>query len=201
MLKREAMAMRGEASAAADATALVALVEQAQAGDRAAFQLLVERHVDHAYRIARAILGNDADARDATQDAFLDAWRHRDGLRAPSRFDAWLRRILVNRCRQLARSRRRRAVREIPAGELLDALEAVPADDPAPDERTAALDVLDRAFERLPVSERTVLVLHHLEHRPLDEVAATLDIPVGTAKSRLFTARHALQQALEAELR
>jgi len=201
MLGREAMAISGEATAAIGGTALVALVERAKAGDRAAFQLLVERHIDHAYRTARAILGNDADARDATQDAFLSAWRHRGRLRAPSRFDAWLQRILVNSCRQLMRGRRRRAVREIPAGELLDALDAVPADDPAPDEQTATLDILERAFQRLPVAERTVLVLHHLEHRPLAEVAATLDIPVGTAKSRLFTARRALQEALEAELR
>ena len=71
---------------------------------------------------------------------------------------------------------------------------------PTPDERTVALDTLERAFERLSVPERTILVLHHLEHQPLSEIAATLDIPVGTVKSRLHAARGALERALEAEL-
>jgi len=185
----------------ADPTGVVALVERAQAGDRAAFERLVERRLDRAYRTARAILGNEADARDATQEAFLDAWRQRARLRDPARFDAWLGRILVNSCRETLRGRRRRAVREIAAGDLLDPLDAVPARDPAPDERTASLDTLERAFERLPAPERAILVLHHLEHQPLAEIAATLDVPVGTVKSRLHAARHSLERALEAELR
>lgn len=207
MLQREALAMAAEAAGtpdatgAADAGGLVALVERARAGDRAAFERLVERRIDRAYCTARAIVGNDADARDATQEAFLDAWRQRARLRDPARFDAWLGRILVNSCRELLRGRRRRAVREIAAGDLVDPLDTVPALDPAPDERTAALDTLERAFERLPAPERSILVLHHLEHQPLAEIAATLHVPVGTVKSRLHAARHALEQALEAELR
>jgi RNA polymerase sigma-70 factor (ECF subfamily) len=185
----------------ADTPWAVALVERAQAGDRMAFEQLVERCIDHAYRRARAILGNDADARDATQDAFLDAWRQRARLRDPSRFDAWLGRIVVNSCRELLRGRRRRAVREIAVADLGDPLDVVPTGDPAPDERTMALDTLERAFERLSIPERTILVLHHLEHQPVAEIAATLDIPEGTVKSRLHAARHALERALEAELR
>jgi RNA polymerase sigma-70 factor (ECF subfamily) len=185
----------------ADPTVLITLIERAQAGDRVAFERLVERRLDRAYRTARAILGNEADARDATQEAFLDAWRQRARLRDPARFDAWLGRILVNSCRELLRGRRRRAVREIAAGDLLDPLDAVPARDPAPDERTASLDMLERAFERLPAPERAILVLHHLEHQPLTEIAATLDVPVGTVKSRLHAARHALERAMEAERR
>lgn len=165
-----------------------------------AFGQLVEHRVDRAYRIARAILGNDADARDATQDAFLDAWRQRTRLRDPARFDAWLGRILVNGCRQLRRGRHRRAVREIAVADLASPLETMAAAGPTPDERTVALDTLERAFERLSVPERTILVLHHLEHQPLSEIAATLDIPVGTVKSRLHAARGALERALEAEL-
>jgi len=209
MLRRGAMGMAAERTGASDVTgmplaagsALTVLVRHAQSGDRAAFGLLIERHVDRAYRIARAILGNDADARDATQEAFLDAWRQRARLRDPARFDAWLERIVVNRCRQALRGRRRRAVREIAVGDVLDALDGVPAPDPPPDEQTVSLDTLDRAFEVLPVADRTILVLHHLEHQPLTEIAATLDVPVGTVKSRLHAARHALERALEAELR
>lgn len=209
MLPRGAMGMSADRTDAsgvvgmpvAAGSALTLLVGRAQAGDRAAFGLLVERHVDHAYRIARAILGNDADARDATQEAFLDAWRQRARLRDPERFDAWLGRIVVNRCRQDLRGRRRRAVREIAVGDVLDALDSVPAPDPPPDELTASLDTLDRAFERLPVADRTILVLHHLEHQSVSEIAAVLDVPMGTVKSRLHTARQSLERALEAELR
>ena len=108
MLRRGAVATTAELADASDAAVVpgafaapaaswtVALVERAQAGDKMAFGQLVELRVDRAYRIARAIVGNDADARDATQDAFLDAWRQRTRLRDPARFDAWLGRIHAN---------------------------------------------------------------------------------------------------------
>lgn len=188
-------------SLAGDPPWTIALVERAMAGDRMAFDQLVERRVDRAYRIARGILGNDADARDATQDAFLDAWRQRARLRDPGRFDAWFGRIIVNSCRQLLRGRRRRAVREIAVADIADPFETMAASDPTPDEQTVALDTLERAFGRLALPHRTILVLHHLEHQPLAEIAATLKVPVGTAKSRLHAARHALEQVLEAEFR
>ena len=189
---------------AADATAplaLVAVVVRAQAGDRAAFEQLVHRRLDRAFRTARAILGNEADARDATQEAFLRAWRERRRLRDPARFDAWLGRILVNSCRQVLRGRRRRAVREIAVSDLFDPVESLRAQGAAPDERMAAMDSIERAFERLPAGERAILVLHHLECRPLTEISTALDVPVGTVKSRLHAARQSLERALEAELR
>jgi RNA polymerase sigma-70 factor (ECF subfamily) len=188
----------------ADATApltFVALVVRAQAGDRAAFEQLVDRRLDRAFRTARAILGNEADARDATQEAFLRAWRERRRLRDPARFDAWLARILLNSCREALRGRRRRAVREIAASDLLDPVDSVSGGGPTPDERTASIDTIERAFERLSAGERAILVLHHLERRPLTEIAAALDVPVGTVKSRLHAARQSLERALEAELR
>lgn len=179
----------------------VALIERAQAGERAAFDLLVEQRLERAFRTARAILGNEADARDATQEAFLHAWRDLPRLRDPERFEAWLGRILVNSCREALRGRRRRFVREIAASDLGDPVVTLAARDPLPDERSAALDLLERAFDALSVGERSILVLHHLEHRPLAEIASTLAIPTGTAKSRLHAARHSLERALEAELR
>ena len=68
-------------------------------------------------------------------------------------------------------------------------------------ERAASLDVVERAWFRLSVAERTILALHHLEHRPVTEIATVLRIPEGTAKSRLFQARRSLDRALEAERR
>lgn len=178
----------------------VALVERAQAGDRVAFEALLEQRLEVAFRTALAILGNEADARDATQDALLRAWCNLRQLRDPERFDAWLNRILVNSCRGLRRGRRRVAVREI------DLRTIPPRDEPTTTfettwgEQAASLDALEHAFEQLSIPERTILVLHHLEHRPLAEIAATLGVPVGTAKSRLFAARNSLRQALEVEL-
>ncbi|HEY6056416.1 MAG TPA: RNA polymerase sigma factor [Candidatus Limnocylindrales bacterium] len=193
--------LRSPLDSSGDTADLAALVRDAMAGDRAAFELLVEHRLERAYRTARAIIGDDADARDATQDAFLRAWRERRQLRDPARFDAWLGRILVNSCRQVLRGRRRRAVREIAASDLLDPVESIVATGPGSDERTASIDAIERAFERLPAGERAILVLHHLEHQSLADVAASLGIPVGTAKSRLHAARQSLERALETELR
>ena len=98
--------------------ALGEVVRLASRGDAAAFEQLLAERADRAFRIARAILGNDADARDATQDAFVSAWRDLPRLRDPDKFDAWLRRILVNACRTQLRGRRR--VHEISIDSTMD---------------------------------------------------------------------------------
>ncbi len=72
---------------------------------------------------------------------------------------------------------------------------------PGPAEHVVGMDLLERAFDRLNAQERTVLVLHHLEDRPLSEVSALLGVPEGTVKSRLHAARKALERALERESR
>jgi len=177
------------------------IVERAKGGDRDAFQALLADWLEPAFRTAMAILGNEADARDATQDAFLTGWKKLPQLRDPERFDAWLYRILVNSCRGLRRGRKRVASREIRMDSLADADE--PATDPpqAADVRVAAVDVIERAWLRISLAERTILTLHHLNQRPIAEIATLLGIPQGTAKSRLFHARRSLDQALEAEQR
>lgn len=194
-----------EAAPGPDATvrswSRVALVERAQTGDRAAFDRLLEQSFEPSFRLALAILGNEEDACDATQDALLGAWRDLRRLRDPGRFDAWLTRILVNSCRGLRRRRRRVAIREIDLGAVAAAAEPAVEFEAAWGERPASLDALEHAFERLSLQERSILALHHLQHRPVDEIAEALRIPVGTAKSRLFTARRALERALEDELR
>jgi RNA polymerase sigma-70 factor (ECF subfamily) len=177
-----------------------ALVERARAGDREAFEALVERWLVPSLRTAYAIIGNEADARDATQDAFLRAWRELPRLRDPASFDAWFNRILVNRCRTLRSRGRRTTVREIHLSILPEPSEPA-AFDPPGDDGAVSPDAFEHAFCRLSMPDRSILVLHHLQHRPLADVAAGLGIPVGTAKSRLFAARKALERALEVELR
>lgn len=167
----------------------VSLVSRAAVGDRDAFAALIAPRVDRSLRTARAILGSDPEAHDAAQDAFVAAWVNLPRLRDPSRFDAWLNRLLVNACRQaLRRQRRSREIR-------MDA-DSTLADFAGGSVETASVKA---AFSRLSVDERTILLLHHLHGLPLDQVARHLDIPIGTAKSRLWHARRALERALEAE--
>ncbi len=171
------------------------IVERARAGDREAFEALVASHVDRAFRTALAILGSEADARDATQDAFIKAWRELPKLREPDRFEAWLGRIVVNSCRSALRTRGRRRIREIRVDDAV--ADTLPGRGRPLDERAGEIDRLNRAFERLSVADRTLLALHYLEHRSLVEMAGVLGIPEGTVKSRLFAARQSFERALE----
>ena len=145
------------------------------------------------YRLSFAILGDEADATEATQESLIAVWRRLRDLREPDRFDAWLQRLVVNAARQLIRSNRRRRAREVPASTVVALGER-----PTHAERGDAA-ILDAAIATLPVEQRSILVLHHLEGRGLGELAEILSIPVGTAKSRLFTARRALAAAIARE--
>jgi RNA polymerase sigma-70 factor (ECF subfamily) len=174
------------------------IVDRAARGDRVAFESLVGARLASAFRLATAILGNDEDAADATQNVFLAVWRELPRLRDRRRFDAWFRRILVNECRMRLRQRGR--VNEIPLDEDRDRTERWSNERFAHGvERFGALDAIERAFEALDVDDRVLIVLHHLEGRPLGEIAVALGVPIGTLKWRLHGARQALQAALEAE--
>ena len=168
------------------------LIDRARNGDLDAFDIIVRARMEAVYRLTSAILGDEADARDAAQETFVAAWRQLPRLREPDRFDAWLQHVAVNASRMTLRARGRRRIREIPTSSV-----AAIADASAP-EPSADRDArrLDAALGRLPIEQRAILVLHHLEGRPLAELAAILDVPVGTAKSRLFAARRALATLL-----
>ena len=176
------------------------LIEQAQKGDRAAFDALVRRKVDAVYGTALAILGHEADAQDAVQEAFVAAWRSLGALRDPDRFDAWFGRILVNACRMTLRRRKVRQI-EVTDGSVSDGTGAREraAGGPAFDDVAASAESFDRAFGRLSGDERAILVLHHRDDLAVADIAALLGIPIGTVKSRLFAARRALERALARE--
>jgi RNA polymerase sigma-70 factor (ECF subfamily) len=184
------------------------LVEGARAGDHAAFEALVRLKVDAVYGTALAILGHEADAQDAVQEAFVAAWRSMAALRDIDRFDAWFGRIVVNACRMSLR--KRRGVREITVhgaraqGSVGDDggdgdLRERPSQDRSLADRAASADTFDRAFDRLSADERALLVLRHRDELPVADIAARLGIPSGTVKSRLFAARRALERALARE--
>jgi RNA polymerase sigma-70 factor (ECF subfamily) len=172
------------------------LVDLARDGDAAAFESLVRTRMDATYRLGLAILGDEADAADAAQMTFVAAWRQLPRLRDLDRFDVWLQRVAVNSCRMVLRARGRRRIREIPMSHMAAADErllgaAVPG--------KADSETLRAAIGHLSPDRRAILALHHLDGRPLAEVAETLGIPVGTAKSRLFKARAELDKAIREE--
>ena len=175
------------------------LVRRASRGDVAAFDELVSTRLSASLRLARAIVDSPVDAEDVVQEAFVNAWRNLPRLREPDRFDAWFGRILVNTAR--THVRRRGTVRPISIDRRIDD----GRDDDTPGQHDPGLesvvssDSLARAIDRLTVDQRTILALHHLEERPVAQIAAVLKIPVGTAKWRLHAARQALERALEAE--
>lgn len=199
----ESTVAAGRAMASGDA----ALVARAAGGDATAFDALVASRLDRCYRLAFAILGDAADAADATQEAFVTAWRQLPRLRDQGAFDHWLNRIVANAARMAGRRKRR--VREVSAATVF-AIEGVgegegrlvePADARAGRQldSVVATDAIGRAFDRLAERDRLLLVLHHVEERPVAEIAKTLGIPIGTAKWRLHQARAALALAMEAE--
>jgi RNA polymerase sigma-70 factor (ECF subfamily) len=185
--------MQQEGRAVTEAGDQRSLVELARAGDVAAFESLVRARMNAVYRLDLAILGDDADAADAVQETFIAAWRKVASLRDPDRFEAWLQRVSVNACRMIRRSRRRRLVREMSMAELEAAASGREAPGPADGE------ILRAALRRLSDDHRAVLALHHVDGLQVKEIASVIGIPEGTAKSRLFKARGALQKALREE--
>jgi len=170
------------------------LVERARTGDGEAFDALVALRLMPTFRLARAILGTTEEAEDATQDAFIAAWRGLPSLHDPGRFDAWFSRIVVNSCRMRMRRRPRAVVVSI---ESIADRGPVGREDPSLD-GLVETDALNRAIDRLPVQQRAILALYYLEDRPLATVATILGIPGGTAKWRLSEARTALRRAMAA---
>ncbi len=168
------------------------LVEQARRGDREAFAVLVHQVSDSLYAVAHRILRDPGLAEDALQNALVLAWRRIPKLRDPDRFEAWIHRILVHACYdELQRARHWTAnVRVLPLGGL-----STPDDSAAIADR----DELERAFRLLTIEQRAVFVLHHYLGLPLVEIAELLEIPAGTARSRLHYAIAGLRVALMAD--
>lgn len=154
------------------------LIERAQRGDHDAFATLIDQALARLDAAARLILRDRELARDAVQEAFIRAWRDLRGLRDPERFNAWLYRLTVNACLDIARRRRRR-VMEVE----IDSLQLPGAVDMAGD--LARRETVDEALRTLDPGHRAVVALHYLLDLPLREVADVLGIPLGTVKSRL----------------
>jgi RNA polymerase sigma factor (sigma-70 family) len=171
-----------------------ALVDSARGGDREAFDALARIVGDQCMSIAFGILRDFDRAEDAVQAALIAAWQQLRTLRDADRFEPWLHRILTNECYAEARrgSRMRTEIRilRMPG-------QPEPADILTVNDR----DQLERAFRRLTLEQRAVLVFHYYVGLPVPEVADRLGIPLGTAKSRIHHATTALRASLEADAR
>ncbi len=169
------------------------LVERAARGDQEAFASLASQSVNRCYALAYRIVRDQHRAQDVTQQALLSAWRELPTLRDLDRFDAWLSKIVVNACSVESRSDRRWNAR------VRVITNSLPT---SPDVASSVVDrdALERAFRLLTPEHRAVVVLHHHKGYPLTEIAATLGIPVGTARSRLHYAVRQLRAALDADV-
>ena len=170
------------------------LVTRAQRGDEGAFASLAVAVGDRLHAVAYRILRDTDLAEDATQQALLSIWRDLPQLRDPARFDAWSYRLLVRAC--YAEGRRTR--QWSPNIRMLSSDEPMEADGTS---EVVDRDQLERGFRRLSIDHRAVVVLHHYLDMPLDRVAETLGVPVGTVRSRLHHAMRGLRAALDADAR
>ncbi len=153
----------------------------------AAFLALANRHLDRAYRLARAIVRDPTEAQDATHDAFVQAWRKWDTLRDPDRFEPWFDRILVNTCRNRLRARR-------PQATDISAEVALVTGDHA--SRTEDREVVGAAIAGLSPDHQAVVALRFYRDLAVDEIAVRLGIPPGTVRSRLHYALKQLHDAI-----
>lgn len=169
-----------------------ALVQRARGGEAGAFEALVRRHLRSAYAVALAQLGDEADAEDAAQDAFVTALERLEECRQPEKFGSWLLAIVRNR----ARDRRRwRTVRDALPLEAAEGARGT-ADPLGDAERGQLRGDLLAALETLPETQREVVLLFDLEGWTHREIAAQLGITEGSARVQLFNARRALRARL-----
>ena len=165
--------------------------------DQAAFESLMRQHNGRLFRVARAILKDDAEAEDALQDAYLDAFRHISAFRGDSQLSTWLVRIVANHAlMRLRRQKRERTV--IP---FTPAIAEDTAESPtAATLRAETRRILERRIDELPVAFRTVFILREVEEMSVEQTAEALGIPAATVRSRLFRARALLRAALARDM-
>ena len=185
------------------------LVARLQGGDLAAFEPLMRRHNQKLYRAARSILKDDGEAEDAVQDGYLHAYRALDSFRREANLATWLMRIVVNEA--LRRVRRRRTRAEVirlggeGAVDVESALESAadPGTSSYPEQSAMRADtrrVLETKIDELPDAFRTVFVLRSIEEMSIPEIAACLDIPEPTVRTRYFRARSLLRESLSRDI-
>jgi RNA polymerase sigma-70 factor (ECF subfamily) len=169
------------------------LVVRARQGDEAAFEQLVLRHQRYVFNLAYRVLGDYTEAEDMTQEAFVRVWRGLSGFRGQARFTTWLYRIVHNLCLNRLPGLQRELLQTEPLEEVLADPGLSPADLFAVREQMAFLHA---QMDRLPEKYRLVLTLRYLQHLSYDEIAAALEMPMGTVKTHIHRARRLLRERL-----
>ena len=200
------------APGAADALDDVELARRVGGRDERAFELLMRRHNQMLYRIARSILRDDAEAEDAVQNAYLAAFRNIAGFRGGARLSTWLARIVINESYGLLRKRKRGGVvlPFSPQSDRWDAGERDAEEDAMTDASSEQPDaaasrgevrrLLERNIDALPDQFRTAFILREVEEMSVDEAAACLGVPAATVRTRTFRARALLREAMAREV-
>jgi RNA polymerase sigma-70 factor (ECF subfamily) len=178
------------------------LISRSQAGDRSAFNALVNKHHARAYQYAYRLSRNSEDASDIVIEAFLRVFNALHNFKGQSSFITWLYRIMTN-C-YLDRKKRDKSKRNVSLDQTLQTESGeltLQIEDSAPSpyqetERDARSLRMDHAVSQLPEFQRAMIVMYHAEMMSYEEIAAALDLPVGTVKSRLNRARLSLRELL-----
>ncbi len=181
------------------------LVHRVVNGDRAAFEQLMREHNRRLYRLARASLRDETEAKDALQDAYLNAYRSMGQFRGDSALATWLSRLVLNECltRQRRSTRRHNVIPIVSAESNLDAVARVADPLELPDRafgRAQIRAVLERKVSELPENFRVVFVLRSVEEMSVEDTAQCLGIPVETVRSRHFRAKSLLRESLAQEI-
>jgi RNA polymerase sigma-70 factor, ECF subfamily len=178
------------------------LVERVQRGDKAAFDLLVVKYQRKIFRLLSRLIRDPAEVEDVAQEAFIKAYRALPNFRGDSAFYTWLYRIAINTAKNWLVSQGRRAPTstetEIEDAETFDDGEQL-RDLNTPDAMLLTRqvgDAVNRAIEALPEDLKTAIVLRELEGLSYEEIAETMNCPIGTVRSRIFRAREAIAEEL-----
>jgi RNA polymerase sigma-70 factor (ECF subfamily) len=179
-----------------------ALLRRAQAGDEEAFGRLMRANYEAVFRLVHAIVRNEHDARDVSQEVWLTVWKQIGGFRGDAKFTTWLHPIAVRRSIDHLRKRRRWYDRFLPFASGDDTVESAPEPFTSDDARSEAEHGertvhLQKLLDSLPPKLRAVLALREVQGLSYEEIARATGIPAGTVMSRLYHARRLLAQKLK----
>jgi RNA polymerase sigma-70 factor (ECF subfamily) len=175
------------------------IVTRVLAGDTVLFEIIMRRHNQRLYRAARAILGDDAQAEDVVQDAYVRAYEHLPQFAGRASFAAWLIRIAVNEGLARLRSRKRFHEQDTASEDEGARMDRFASPMPNPEQQAAAAEIhrlLEQSIEALPDSNRAVFVLRDVEGMSTTETAEALGITEENVKIRLHRARVTLRKSL-----
>lgn len=182
------------------------LIERAQSGDVESFEKLIKAHQAYAYNIAYRMVGNEEDAKDASQEALIKVFKSLKNFSGDSAFSTWLYRIVMNTCKDLLRKRKTNEISidkgyETDEGQVQIEIEDTSSDPVTMYEEKEVRITIEDAIDDLPNNYKSVVVLREVQGLSYDEIAEIEDIPVGTVRSRINRGRRILREVLKEKLR